>query len=377
MEPATLLSYYPTYSILDEARSLIDNPRNVNLFLDLKNIINGIYMKHAVENIVESTRISKYVDTSIFSSVVSFLSFHKIWAHKRGININFFMFFETGHSVYHLNVDKAYKCSRKIASVYGVDVSYQEEFFSILHSNLQLIEKACSKFPNVYVLRLHNLECDFIPYYLLTRAEFGKNPDQLNLLYSNDKDMWQTLSPNTFVFSKAGKKKTLITEEGIMSRFLKRECKIDKSYFPLVKAIWGDTGDDIYGVEGVGPASINDIFPKLQSMVGTIEEIYYNIQNRLPIFNMIPSKIENKKLKSVIDAELNEGLLTKNLKLISFELLSRAVDDPVESKMNERKEHLKKCLNQKEIVELKVMSETLNRFNVTLDEDSLSSIYHL
>ena len=94
-------------------------------------------------------------------------------------------------------------------------------------------------------------------------------------------------------------------------------------------------------------------------------------------FNVIPSKIENKKLKSVIDSELNEGLISKNLKLISFELLSRAVDDPVESKMNERKEHLKKCLNKKEIVELKVMTETLKRFNVTLDENSLFSIYNL
>jgi 5'-3' exonuclease len=229
----------------------------------------------------------------------------------------------------------------------------------------------------VYVLRLHNLECDFIPYYLLTRAEFGKKPDQLNLLYSNDKDMWQTLSDNTFIFSKTGKTKRIITQDGIMSRFFKRECKIDKSYFPVTKAIWGDTGDDIYGVPQVGPASINDIFPTLQPMLGTIDEIYYNIENHLPIFNVIPSKIENKKLKSVIDAELNEGLITKNLKLISFELLSRAVDDPVESKMNERRDQIKNFLNKKRIVEMKVMSETLKRFNVTLDENGLFSIYNL
>ncbi|GAG79757.1 unnamed protein product, partial [marine sediment metagenome] len=52
MQPSTLLSYYPTYSILDEARSLIGNPVSVNLFIDLKNVLRGIYMKHAVENIV-------------------------------------------------------------------------------------------------------------------------------------------------------------------------------------------------------------------------------------------------------------------------------------------------------------------------------------
>jgi hypothetical protein len=377
MQPSSLLSYYPTYSILDEARSLVGNPTNVNFFIDLKNVLRGIYMKFAVENIVESTRSAKYVDSSIFASVPSFLSFHKMWAYKRGVNANFFIFFESGHSVYHLNIDKSYKCSRKIASVYGVDVSYQEEFFAILHSNLQLIEKACNGFPNVYVLRLHNLECDFLPYYLLTRGKFGKNPDQLNMLYSNDKDMWQTISNNTFIFSKTGKVKKLLVPGDLVSKFLKRPCSIDDSYFPLVKAIWGDPGDDIDGVEGVGPAGIADFFPTFQTMIGSMDDIYDNIQNRLPILNVIPSKIENKKLKSVVDAELNTGLITKNLKLISFELLSRALDDPIESKMNERKAHLAKIVNDKEIIKLGVMTDTLKKFNITIEEDALNSIYHL
>jgi hypothetical protein len=92
---------------------------------------------------------------------------------------------------------------------------------------------------------------------------------------------------------------------------------------------------------------------------------------------MIPSKIENKKMRSVVDAEINDGLLTKNLKLISFELLSRAIDDPVESTMNTRKDHLRRLLNEKEVIKMDVMSDALKRFNVTLDEDALNTIYHL
>ncbi|GAH29315.1 unnamed protein product [marine sediment metagenome] len=82
-------------------------------------------------------------------------------------------------------------------------------------------------------------------------------------------------------------------------------------------------------------------------------------------------------MKSVVDAELFDGVLTRNLKLISFELLSRAVDDPIESHMNERKGQLIKILNEKEITKLDVMNETLKKFNVILDEDALNSIYHL
>lgn len=230
--------------------------------------------------------------------------------------------------------------------------------------------------PDVHILRMHNLECDFMPYYLLTRTSIGDG-HQLNLIYSNDKDMWQTVNDNTFAFVKHGKTKKLITPGKVMSAFLKRECKIDKSYFNLAKAIWGDVGDDIDGVDQVGPASIIKIFPEFQKIIGNMNDVYDNIENRLPIFNVIPSKIENKKLKSVVDAELDSGLISKNLKLISFELLSRAVDDPTESKMNERKKQLAKLFVEKEVVNINVMNETLKKFNVMLDDDALNSIYYL
>lgn len=377
MQPSSLLPYYPNYALLDEARSLAQNPTSVNLFVDLKNVLRGTYMKNVVENVVESSSRSKFVDTSIFSSVITFLKFHKIWAYKRNININFFFFFETGHSIYHLNIDKDYKCSRKIASIYGVAVEYQEQFFSILHSNLQLIEKICSVLPNIFVLRLHNLECDFIPYYLLTRAKFAQNPNQINIIYSNDRDMWQAVGERVYIFSKAGKEKKLITPGNLVQKFLKRECNIDDSYFPFIKAIYGDDGDDITGVNGVGPAGIIEMFPQLQSMVGSMEDLYQNIQNKLPIFNMIPSKIENKKLKSVIDSELDDGLISKNIKLISFELLSREVDDPSHSQMIDRKKHIRNTLNEKRVINLEVVKETLDRFNVTLEDNSLETLYHL
>ena len=51
-------------------------------------------MQHAIVNIVESSKRSKTVDTAIFSSLISFLTFHKIWGIKRGIDVNFYIFFE-------------------------------------------------------------------------------------------------------------------------------------------------------------------------------------------------------------------------------------------------------------------------------------------
>ena len=93
MHPSSLISYYPTYAILDEIVS-IGGYKELNIFIDLKNVLQTTYMKHAIENIVESSKSSRYMDTSIFSSLISFLSFHKIYGVKRGIETNFIIFYE-------------------------------------------------------------------------------------------------------------------------------------------------------------------------------------------------------------------------------------------------------------------------------------------
>ena len=75
MHPSSLLSYYPTYAILDEIASY-GNYRTLNIFIDLKNAMQTTYMEHAIVNIVEASKKSNHLDTSVFSSLISFLSFH-------------------------------------------------------------------------------------------------------------------------------------------------------------------------------------------------------------------------------------------------------------------------------------------------------------
>ena len=102
----SILSYYPSYSILDEILSG-GNYDSVNIYMDLKNNLQSLYMEHAIISIVEGSMRSKMVDTSIFSSILFFLAFHKLYFVKRSIrNFNFFLFFDNGGSFYHLNVSK-------------------------------------------------------------------------------------------------------------------------------------------------------------------------------------------------------------------------------------------------------------------------------
>lgn len=374
MHPSSLLSYYPTYAILDEIASF-GNYKELNIFIDLKNTLQTTYMKHAIENIIDSSKKSRYLDTSVFSALISFLSFHKIYGMKRGINTNFIIFFETGQSYYHKNIDNRYKISRRIDDLYGIDKKDRDLFFNVLQANFQLVEKACNKMPGVWAMRLPNLEADFIPYYVLTRNLINKE-GMGNVIYSNDHDLWQCLSEHTFIFSKAGKTKKLVKAGKNLSNLFKTETNIPDEYLPLAMSVIGDTGDDVFGVPNIGPKRFLQCADQFLSMTGTMDEVYDRVANRGTVFKTIPPTIVNKFLRTIVDDEIKNGTITKNLKLVSFELISRALENPNTTEMIDKRKLIENVFrSEREITTAKSMKKALEMAGVFLEEASIDFLY--
>jgi len=375
MHPSSLLSYYPTYAILDEIVSY-GNYNTLNIFMDLKNTLQSTYMEHAIVNIVESTMKSKIKDTSIFSSLVSFLSFHKMWGIKRGINTNFIIFFESGHSYYHKNISKSYKVSRRIDDLYGLDKVDRETFFETLQANFQLIEKACNMMPGIKVIRLPNLEADFVPYFLTTRNYVQKGGGVGNVVYSNDHDLWQCLNDHVFIFSKSGKSKRILKPGNVIELLTKKKSKIPDEYLPLAMAVIGDPGDDVQGVKGIGPASFLNVFEQLTAMTGNLEQTYEKVESNADLFDFIPKSVTNKKLQSIIDAEVNNRTISNNLKLVSFELISRAIENPSTTEMRDKRLIIENMFSKSnQVAPLEKMKDALERNGIVLEESSIDFLY--
>jgi len=374
MHPSSLLSYYPTYAILDEIVSYGDY-KTLNIFMDLKNTLQSTYMEHAIVNIVEASKKSTHIDTSIFSSLISFLSFHKMWGVKRGINTKFVIFFESGHSYYHKNISKHYKISRKIDDLYGLDKVDRELFFQTLQANFQLIEAACNKMPDINVVRLPNLEADFVPYYVTTRDYVQKGNGVGNVVYSNDHDLWQCLDDHVFIFSKAGKSKRILKAGNVMELMTKKKNTIPDEYLPLAMAVIGDPGDNVIGVNGIGPVTFLKIFEQLTAMTGNLEQIYEKVGSNKDLFDFIPQSVTNKKLQSVIDAEVKNKTISNNLKLVSFELISRAIENPDTTEMRDKRLIIEDRFKPRPIVPLEQMKDALVRNRVFLEESSIDFLY--
>jgi hypothetical protein len=374
MHPSSLLSYYPTYAILDEILAK-NNYKKLNIYMDLKNNLQSTYMEHAIVNILENSKKSNKIDTSVFSSVVSFLSFHKIYGIKRGVDINFYIFYESGKSSYHLNIDKNYKVSRAIDDLYGLDREDKDRFFKILESNFQLVEKTFNKVPKIKVIRLPRFEADFIPYYLLSRQKVSYDGSVAHVIYSNDHDLHQCVTDHSFVYSKSGKYKKIITKDNVMKEFLKRDCNIPDSYLPLAMSIVGDSGDDVTGVKDVGPARFFAMFQELVKYTGNMGQIYDRVRKGDIIFDPIPENAKNKYLRKVVQQELENKVVSNNLRLVSFELISRELDDPSSTEILEKRKLIEKILDTNEIVPCESLKKALEMHQVYLEESSLDFLY--
>jgi len=347
MHPSSLLSYYPTYGLLDEVVSYGDY-NELNLFVDLKNCFQTLYQEHAIINIIENSMRTKYVESSILVSLLSFLSFHKIYSVKRNVKINVYVFFESGRSYYHQNISKEYKISRRIDDLYGLPIEKRELFQNTVRLNWEAIEKVCNRLPNVRVIRLLNMEADFIPYYTISRNLLTQKPRTANLVYSNDHDLLQTLTAgtNTYVFQKIKKTKRIVRAGEVMKRELKVDSNLDDRIQPLAMAIIGDPGDDVHGIKGIGAATFKKFHKDLMKLVGSMDELLDNVTHNRPIFDLTKVSIPNKHLSKVIRAEQEESKISKNLRLVSFELISRFFESPGTTEMLERRNKVHSLLTE-------------------------------
>ena len=377
MHPSSLLSYYPTYGLLDEIISY-GNYNELNLFIDLKNCFQTLYQEHAIINIIENSMASQYIESSILVSILSFLSFHKIYSVKRNIKINFYIFFESGRSYYHQNISKEYKISRRIDDLYGLPIEKREIFRNTLSRNFEAIEKICNKLPNITVIRLLNMEADFIPYYAISRNLVSRKPTSANLIYSNDHDLLQTIIPgtNTYVFQKVMKTKRIVKSGEVMSRELKCENKIPDDILPLAMSIIGDPGDDVHGVKGIAATRFKEIYNDLIKIVGSMENLFENITFNRPIFDLSKVIIPNKYLNKVISAENKDNVISKNLKLVSFELISRFFMNPGTTEMLDRRNQVHKLFTElKKPAPLESIKKALEMNRVYFGEE-IDNLYY-
>lgn len=346
MHPNSILSIIPPNKLDNEISRL--KPKRLNIFVDVKNACTSLFIDEVMKEIVHESRSQRSFSSCILQSFLTFSVFWKRFALKKKLDFNICFCSDDGPSTYHIEIDKNYKKSRKIGSVDLPD--YYEELFSIRRKNIALGEKICNRLPNVYFFLLKYLESDFLPHYLI--KHYYKGEDNLNVVISNDKDMYQTIiTDNVFMIYKSRSvtymlnKKTVLghytqinkSTQKVKEKWMNDISNFNLEYFDVLMAIVGDSGDDVPGISGVGPKKSLELF-KDKALIKTLIGEHQNLVNRIMTndgsffcdnIDYSDSEISNKLSKQVLWKKVieNKDLVTRAFKLISFEALCKWVNN--------------------------------------------------
>ena len=344
-----MLSYYPKYEYLDNLLSC-NHKKQINLFIDVKGCMTGIYQEWCVRHIINSSKSSIHLNLDLFSSILMFIAFHKRYAVKRDIKIKFYFFMEQGRSKYHLNIYNKYKSNRNNSDFFGLDTKSREEFFSILDKNYSLCEYVINRIPDCSFYCLKYCEADFVPYYLMKYVIPQNDIDNsLNIVYSRDKDMLQCLEfNNSYQYYRAANcdKTEYITESTLFTHFCKMECTPvinSAKWFPLILSLCGDTGDGVPGIKGLGPKV-------LYKNIDTIMKAYsYNAdkmyQSVLKGENLLTESWEYNSSNTLKKIFGNPDIVKRNMKLVSYQALCDYVNGGFPTEATDIKNYIFKIYN--------------------------------
>jgi len=371
-------SYYPKYEYLDNVLSLT-NRKKLNLFIDVKGCAQALFQEWAIKHILEHSKGTTSVDTSLFSAVLDFIAFHKTYAKKRQIDLNMYFFMESGKSSYHLEIYKEYKAQRGLSDMFGLDLASRELFFQILDKNYHVIDKVTNKIPKVCFIRLQYLEADFVPYYLMNHILPKEDiENSANIIYSTDKDMLQCLDgTNKFQFYRHSKNVKMLTQKDIYEHWLKKDLKVNESaeWFPMALSIIGDSSDGFKGVDGIGPVKILNVFDDVMTLCGrSMKNVYENIKEKKSIFNTTYCAKDPGLQKIMRDHDI----IVRNLKLASFKLLSDCVMGGFPLDMIDKQKQIKESIeNTYKCTGASIMVNALNKAGLmgVVTENTVANLF--
>ena len=148
---------------------------------------------------------------------------------------------------------------------------------------------------------------------------------------------------------------------------LKCEETYPDNYLSLFMSIIGDGGDDVDGIAGLGPKRTKDIINEIVACGGSIEEIRKNTLIGNKLFKPCQKNIQNKNMIKVID---NEAIISRNLKLVDFEVISRTMDNPPSTNILNVRKHIEGVFNNKVCYSFEVMSSALSKTGMDIPPDT-------
>jgi 5'-3' exonuclease len=199
--------------------------------------------------------------------------------------------FDLGYSARRKLFSEEYKSNRHKLNPTDADLEYKGAF----RSNRQYLKYALSKL-GCRVIELPSREADDIIYFLASTTEGSK------VVLSDDKDMLQNVRKEVAVYRPMAD--VIVTTDNFLE-----ETGYVREHYILARALVGDPGDCIFGINGIGPKGAA------------------NLVNSLPVDCDDPVRAllalesaPNVRKKAIDLVRVSEDLIRKNMFLLDLSL---------------------------------------------------------
>jgi 5'-3' exonuclease len=145
---------------------------------------------------------------------------------------------------------------------------------------------------------------DTIAYYCLN------TPNEYKYVYTNDRDILQTISENTEVY--LADKRDFVNKKN-WSKYLDYHYK----NICLVKVLTGCNSDNIAGVYGMGEATLFKLFPELVKEEKTLEWVFEKAKQLLPESRGRDASV----LRNIINGKSRHGVMGENLYITNQKII--------------------------------------------------------
>lgn len=331
----------PPFDVLDTVVNNNDY-KTLNVFVDFKNCSTALFISDVIADIVNNSSGGNKMDSSIFQSLIYTIYVWKKYAKQKNIKCNIFITNDYGRSTYHRSINDKYKLNRDIT--FSTMHEQLEEIYEIRDRNLDLAESIINKIPDCYLFNLNHLESDFLSHFIISRV-FKSDPSYLNIICSNDKDMYQSLNlDNVIIYNKKKGNKTILTKHNVLRHFFEIDKSgtkqlqeldmlknVDLKYFSTMLCIMGDTSDNIAGIKGLGKKTLLKMFSNtkiIKLLFEDIDKLKSRVNNNQTF--LVEGNVGISELKSINPfwetIILNNNMIKNNFKLVDFEMLCEWIE---------------------------------------------------
>lgn len=382
--------YYFKYNqlndLLETYKNNVSDIKTVNIFIDLQNALRTQYYDDSIQDGYYSVKSKERYSPIVFDTI-TYLARTRSFFDSKGIKSRFIIYWDEGKCVYHTSLLKDYKHNRYIKSTVLPDevVKTGLAFFKM---QKRILTELGNKLKDVYVIRMKNLETDFMPHFILkANPELLTDLTQVNFLISADKDLYQTtlLSKNVIQYVRAGKESFFINSSNAMKKLIKsKDDNCDSNLLKCTFSIAGDPGDDIPSVLArTGYITAYKICEQLKNIDIDVNELISNVAQGEQI-KIDLSKITNKTYRNKIQILMeNVERWRDNIFLTLFDESYKYFNNEIKyDKIKVTSDYRRKVINivkniftnKEDIINYNVLKETVNYIHRNEELDNICHV---